>query len=84
MDFPITDVLQMIGQARQLQYDKQGVAVIMVLKPKTFPSQEVLVRALSLVSLRKLKGCGMHMQAVCGFPDHRRAADDGAGWAASV
>ncbi len=34
MDFPITDVLQMMGRAGRPQYDKHGVAVIMVHQPK--------------------------------------------------
>lgn len=34
MDFPITDVLQMMGRAGRPQYDKHGVAVIMVAEPK--------------------------------------------------
>lgn len=33
-DFPITDVLQMMGRAGRPQYDKHGVAVIMVAEPK--------------------------------------------------
>lgn len=34
MDFPITDVLQMMGRAGRPQFDRQGVAVIMVHDPK--------------------------------------------------
>lgn len=34
MDFPITDVLQMMGRAGRPQYARQGVAVIMVHDPK--------------------------------------------------
>ena len=34
MDFPITDVLQMMGRAGRPQYDRHGVAVIMVAEPK--------------------------------------------------
>ena len=34
VDFPITDVLQMMGRAGRPQYDRQGVAVIMVHEPK--------------------------------------------------
>lgn len=34
VDFPITDVLQMMGRAGRPQYDRQGVAVIMVHDPK--------------------------------------------------
>ena len=34
VDFPITDVLQMMGRAGRPQYDKHGVAVIMVHDPK--------------------------------------------------
>ncbi len=30
MDYPITDVLQMMGRAGRPQYDRHGVAVIMV------------------------------------------------------
>ena len=30
VDFPITDVLQMMGRAGRPQYDRHGVAVIMV------------------------------------------------------
>lgn len=30
VDFPITDVLQMMGRAGRPQYDRRGVAVIMV------------------------------------------------------
>ncbi|GAX76248.1 hypothetical protein CEUSTIGMA_g3692.t1 [Chlamydomonas eustigma] len=34
VDFPITDVIQMMGRAGRPQYDKHGVAVIMVHEPK--------------------------------------------------
>ncbi len=34
MNFPITDVLQMMGRAGRPQYDRHGVAVIMVHEPK--------------------------------------------------
>ena len=34
VDFPITDVLQMMGRAGRPQFDKSGVAVIMVHEPK--------------------------------------------------
>uniref|UniRef100_A0A061RFI5 Sec63-domain-containing protein n=1 Tax=Tetraselmis sp. GSL018 TaxID=582737 RepID=A0A061RFI5_9CHLO len=34
VDFPITDILQMMGRAGRPQYDKHGVAVIMVHEPK--------------------------------------------------
>jgi activating signal cointegrator complex subunit 3 len=34
VDYPITDVLQMMGRAGRPQYDKHGVAVIMVHEPK--------------------------------------------------
>ena len=34
MDFPITDVLQMMGRAGRPQYDQHGVAVIMVADTK--------------------------------------------------
>ena len=34
VDFPITDVLQMMGRAGRPQYDKHGVAVVMVAEPK--------------------------------------------------
>ncbi len=34
VDFPITDVLQMMGRAGRPQYDRHGVAVIMVHEPK--------------------------------------------------
>lgn len=34
VDFPITDVLQMMGRAGRPQYDAHGVAVIMVAEPK--------------------------------------------------
>jgi activating signal cointegrator complex subunit 3 len=30
VDYPITDVLQMMGRAGRPQYDRHGVAVIMV------------------------------------------------------
>ena len=30
MDFPVTDVLQMMGRAGRPQFDDQGVAVILV------------------------------------------------------
>ncbi len=34
VDFPITDVLQMMGRAGRPQYDRHGVAIIMVHEPK--------------------------------------------------
>ena len=34
VDFPITDVLQMMGRAGRPQYDRHGVAVILVHEPK--------------------------------------------------
>ena len=34
VDFPITDVLQMMGRAGRPQYDQHGVAVIMVADTK--------------------------------------------------
>eukprot|EP00887_Chlorella_sp_A99_P000213 scaffold13.g213.t1 len=34
VDYPITDVLQMMGRAGRPQYDRRGVAVIMVHEPK--------------------------------------------------
>jgi hypothetical protein len=34
VDYPITDVLQMMGRAGRPQYDRHGVAVIMVHEPK--------------------------------------------------
>eukprot|EP00882_Tetradesmus_deserticola_P026910 GHRQ01029731.1.p1 GENE.GHRQ01029731.1~~GHRQ01029731.1.p1 ORF type:complete len:372 (+),score=180.37 GHRQ01029731.1:361-1476(+) len=34
VDFPITDVLQMMGRAGRPQYDTKGVAVVMVHEPK--------------------------------------------------
>lgn len=34
VDYPITDVLQMMGRAGRPQFDKHGVAVIMVYEPK--------------------------------------------------
>ena len=34
VDFPITDVLQMMGRAGRPQYDQHGVAVIMVADSK--------------------------------------------------
>ena len=34
VDFPVTDVLQMMGRAGRPQYDQQGVAVILVHEPK--------------------------------------------------
>ena len=34
VDFPITDVLQMMGRAGRPQYDQHGVAVIMVADAK--------------------------------------------------
>lgn len=34
VDFPITDVLQMMGRAGRPQFDRHGVAVIMVHEPK--------------------------------------------------
>ena len=34
VDFPVTDVLQMMGRAGRPQYDQQGIAVILVHEPK--------------------------------------------------
>jgi activating signal cointegrator complex subunit 3 len=34
VDFPITDVLQMMGRAGRPQFDQHGVAVILVHEPK--------------------------------------------------
>lgn len=64
MDFPITDVLQMMGRAGRPQYDRHGVAVIMVHEPKKsfyrkflyepFPVESSLP---SQVTCRLLKKC---------------------------
>ena len=34
VDFPVTDVLQMMGRAGRPQFDQQGIAVILVHEPK--------------------------------------------------
>lgn len=34
VDFPITDILQMMGRAGRPQYDRHGKAVILVHEPK--------------------------------------------------
>ena len=50
MDFPITDVLQMMGRAGRPQYDRHGVAVIMVAEPK----KSFYKKFLCVVTLRRL------------------------------
>ena len=35
VDFPVTDVLQMMGRAGRPQFDQQGVAVILVRQRQT-------------------------------------------------
>ena len=70
VDFPITDVLQMMGRAGRPQYDRQGVAVIMVHDPKKsfykkflyepFPVESSLLDQVSLT----LAMCMLHCWAV--------------------
>lgn len=68
MDYPITDVLQMMGRAGRPQYDTHGVAVIMVAEAKKsfykkflyepFPVESALPRALpDHVNAEVVAGC---------------------------
>ena len=50
VDFPITDVLQMMGRAGRPQYDRHGVAVIMVAEPKKSFYKKFLCVLASFVS----------------------------------
>ena len=59
MDFPITDVLQMMGRAGRPQYDRHGVAVIMVHEPKKSFYKKFLYEPFPVES-------SLHDQ-VCGF-----------------
>lgn len=43
VDFPITDVLQMMGRAGRPQYDQHGKAVILVYEPKKSFYKKVLI-----------------------------------------
>ena len=50
VDFPITDVLQMMGRAGRPQYDRHGVAVIMVAEPKKSFYKKFLCALFALLS----------------------------------
>ena len=72
---PITDILQMMGRAGRPQYDKTGVAVIMVHEPKKsfykkflyepFPVESSLADQASLQGLTVLH-CQPMLHASCG------------------
>ena len=62
IDFPITDVLQMMGRAGRPQYDQHGKAVILVHEPKKSFYKKVsatenirIVEDVDIISLAELK-----------------------------
>lgn len=50
VDFPITDILQMMGRAGRPQYDQQGKAVILVHEPKKSFYKKVFIQPRRLSS----------------------------------
>ena len=64
MDFPITDVLQMMGRAGRPQYDRHGVAVIMVHEPKKSFYKKFLYEPFPVES-------SLHDQVGCTEPQSR-------------
>ena len=65
MDFPITDVLQMMGRAGRPQYDKHGVAVIMVHDPKKSFYKKFLYEPFPVESSLLDQASGTHMAVHC-------------------
>ena len=51
IDFPITDVLQMMGRAGRPQYDQHGKAVILVHDPKKSFYKKVTLTASKLLKM---------------------------------
>ena len=49
IDFPITDVLQMMGRAGRPQYDQHGKAVILVHDPKKSFYKKVTLNRIKIV-----------------------------------
>lgn len=67
VDFPITDVLQMMGRAGRPQFDDHGVAVIMVHEPKKSFIKKVRDRARGqLVRHQGRKKSGVSLDCACG------------------
>lgn len=50
VDFPITDILQMMGRAGRPQFDQHGKAVILVHEPKKSFYKKVIFEAVTLYS----------------------------------
>lgn len=50
VDFPITDILQMMGRAGRPQFDQHGKAVILVHEPKKSFYKKVKFEAVTLYS----------------------------------
>lgn len=57
VDFPITDVLQMMGRAGRPQYDQHGVAVIMVADTKKSFYKKVRSILMGAVRLFRSRAC---------------------------
>lgn len=66
VDFPITDVLQMMGRAGRPQYDKHGVAVIMVHEPKKSFYKKFLYEPFPVESSLHGQVCSEHPTLLCG------------------
>lgn len=68
MDFPITDVLQMMGRAGRPQYDKHGTAVIMVHDPKKSFYKKFLYEPFPVESSLLDQASGAHTSARQAMP----------------
>ena len=66
VDFPITDVLQMMGRAGRPQYDKHGVAVIMVHEPKKSFYKKFLYEPFPVESSLHDQVCTQHVPSCMG------------------